>query len=101
MPLGGHQVTPLVDDGWMYVVDGYGAVYKIDVRDPQKAKIAWIMDPGIPRPRCGYPRTVALPSTRTSSFPSPANGKVLWTKADTGEMVKTVQFDDPTNSYAR
>ena len=47
MTLGGHQSTPLVDDGWMYVVDGYGAVYKIDVRDPQKAKIAWIMDPGI------------------------------------------------------
>src|ERR1700730_10549093 len=27
-PLGGHQSTPLVDDGWMYVVDAFGAVYK-------------------------------------------------------------------------
>ena len=40
-------MTPLVDDGWMYVVDAFGAVYKIDVRDPAKAKIAWIMDPGV------------------------------------------------------
>ena len=39
VPLGGHQSTPLVDDGSMYVVDGFGAVYKIDVRDPAKARL--------------------------------------------------------------
>src|SRR5690349_2436796 len=26
MALGGHQSTPLVNDGFMYVVDGFGAV---------------------------------------------------------------------------
>ena len=31
MPWGGHQSTPLVDDGQMYVVDGYGTVYRVDV----------------------------------------------------------------------
>src|SRR5712691_11841167 len=36
LPWGGHQSTPLVDDGQMYVVDGYGVVYKIDVREPGK-----------------------------------------------------------------
>src|ERR1700746_3589120 len=46
VPLGGHQSTPLVDDGAMYVVDGFGAVYRIDVKEPGKARIAWIMDPG-------------------------------------------------------
>ena len=38
----------------------YGAVYKIDVRDPAKARIAWLMDPGVDKadvlislkPRC-------------------------------------------------
>src|ERR1700747_1864170 len=34
---GGHQSTPLVDDGSMYVVDGWGSVYRIDVKDPAKA----------------------------------------------------------------
>src|SRR6516162_10417633 len=34
---GGHQSTPLVDEGAMYVVDGWGSVYRIDVRDPVKA----------------------------------------------------------------
>src|ERR1700761_4797382 len=45
-PLGGHQSTPLVNDGFMYVVDGWGAVYRIDVRDPASARITWMMDPG-------------------------------------------------------
>src|ERR1700722_798081 len=45
-PLGGHQSTPLVNDGFMYVVDGWGAVYRIDVRDPTSARITWMMDPG-------------------------------------------------------
>lgn len=31
-PNEGLQVTPLVDDGYMYVIDGWGVVYKIDVR---------------------------------------------------------------------
>src|ERR1700722_7528370 len=39
VPLGGHQSTPLVNDGFMFVVDGFGAVYRIDVRDPTSARI--------------------------------------------------------------
>src|SRR6201987_5683298 len=46
IPMMGYQSTPLVDDGAMYVVDGWGTVYRIDVRDPGNAKIAWVMDPG-------------------------------------------------------
>jgi alcohol dehydrogenase (cytochrome c) len=45
---GGHQSTPLVDDGFIYVVDGWGAVYRIDARDP---------------------RTAVSRFTKTSSFP--------------------------------
>src|SRR6516164_912712 len=45
-PLGGHQSTPLVDDGSMFAVDGFGAVYRIDVKEPATARITWIMDPG-------------------------------------------------------
>src|SRR5262249_2606196 len=40
-PTGGHQSTPLVDDGAMYIVDGWGVVYRVNVSDPAKAgKIA-------------------------------------------------------------
>ncbi len=38
--------TPLVDDGFMYVPDAWGVVYKIDVRSGRQGDIVWKMDPG-------------------------------------------------------
>ena len=38
--------TPLVDDGFMYVPDAWGVVYKIDVRSGNVGRIVWRMDPG-------------------------------------------------------
>ena len=39
------EATPLVDDGFMYVVDLWGIVYKIDVRSGDEGRIVWRMDP--------------------------------------------------------
>ena len=53
------EATPLVEDGFMYMVDGWGAVYKIDVRSGTHGRILWKMDPGQQKPaataawRCG------------------------------------------------
>jgi len=52
------QVTPLVDDGFMYVIDGWGVVYKIDVRSGNHGRILWKMDPCMKR--YGRIRGVAL-----------------------------------------
>ena len=38
--------TPLVDDGFMYMADAWGVVYKIDVRSATVGRIVWRMDPG-------------------------------------------------------
>src|SRR5215204_6978278 len=38
--------TPLVDDGFMYMVDAWGVVYKIDLRSGAMGRILWKMDPG-------------------------------------------------------
>src|SRR5438874_428489 len=38
------QATPLVDDGFMYIVDLWGIVYKIDVRSGDVGRIVWRMD---------------------------------------------------------
>jgi len=94
-PLGGHQSTPLVDDGWMYAVDAFGAVYKIDVRDPTKAKIAWVMDPGVDKADVWLASNRGVTLYKNFVISVTATSKVNWTKADTGELVKTVQFDDP------
>ena len=40
------QSTPLVEDGFMYVVDQWGVLYKIDVRSGDMGRIVWRMDPG-------------------------------------------------------
>src|SRR5260370_36822615 len=51
VPLGGKsageslEATPLVDDGFMYMVDSWGVVYKIDVRSGTSGTIVWKMDP--------------------------------------------------------
>ncbi len=39
------EATPLVEDGFMYVVDLWGIVYKIDVRSGDAGRIIWRMDP--------------------------------------------------------
>jgi len=55
VPLGGKsanesiEATPLVEDGFMYIVDSWGILYKIDVRSGTAGKIVWKMDPKIER----------------------------------------------------
>src|SRR5437588_6985142 len=39
------QATALVEDGFMYIVDLWGIVYKIDVRSGEAGRIVWRMDP--------------------------------------------------------
>jgi alcohol dehydrogenase (cytochrome c) len=40
------EATPLADDGFLYVVDQWGVVYKIDGRSGDVGRIMWRMDPG-------------------------------------------------------
>src|SRR3984957_5147081 len=35
------EATPLVEDGFMYMVDQWGIVYKIDVRSGNAGRIVW------------------------------------------------------------
>jgi alcohol dehydrogenase (cytochrome c) len=50
--LGGTSVnenlesTPLAEDGFLYVVDQWGVLYKIDGRSGEAGRILWRMDPG-------------------------------------------------------
>ena len=40
------QSTPLAEDGFLYVVDQWGVLYKIDGRSGETGRILWRMDPG-------------------------------------------------------
>jgi alcohol dehydrogenase (cytochrome c) len=35
------EATPLVEDGFMYMTDAWGVVYKIDVRSGRRSDIVW------------------------------------------------------------
>jgi alcohol dehydrogenase (cytochrome c) len=56
VPIGGgagdeyNESTPLVEDGFLYVVDSWGVLYKIDGRSGDTGRIVW-HDPGQERRR--------------------------------------------------
>ncbi len=51
VPLGGTagmeviHATPLVEDGFLYIVDGWGVLYKIDVTSGDAGRVVWRMEP--------------------------------------------------------
>src|SRR5215471_21279980 len=46
---GNLEATPLVDDGIMYITDGWGSVYAIDVSSGKRGVIRWKFNPEIDR----------------------------------------------------
>ena len=40
------ESTPLAEDGYLYIVDQWGVIYKIDGRSGDTGRILWRMDPG-------------------------------------------------------
>jgi alcohol dehydrogenase (cytochrome c) len=45
-PIENLESTPLAEDGYLYVVDQWGVLYKIDGRSGDVGRIVWRMDPG-------------------------------------------------------
>src|ERR1700693_2804550 len=37
-----NEVNPLIDNGRMYTTDGWGTIYKIDVREANKGQFIWV-----------------------------------------------------------
>jgi len=76
--------TPLVEDGFMYISDHWGVVYKIDVRDGKSGRIVWKMDPG--QEKLDRNRGVALWNNLVISVAS-IDARVIATDKDTGKIV--------------
>jgi alcohol dehydrogenase (cytochrome c) len=80
------QSTPLAEDGFLYVVDQWGVVYKIDGRSGDMGRILWRMDPGQEKLPLSN-RGAALWGNfviSTANYPARViatnkdNGKVVW-----------------------
>src|ERR1700741_815433 len=78
------EATPLVEDGFMYIADAWGVVYKIDVRDGKAGRIVWKMDPG--QEKVDRNRGVALWNNLVISLAS-IDSRVIATDKDTGKIV--------------
>jgi alcohol dehydrogenase (cytochrome c) len=88
------EATPLVEDGFLYTVDSWGVVYKIDVRSGDVGRIVWRMEPRQERQEAN--RGVALWGNLVISDANhPA--RVIATDKDSGKVVweANVTFDQP------
>jgi alcohol dehydrogenase (cytochrome c) len=97
---GNLEATPLVEDGIMYVPDGWGSVYAIDVSAGKKGVIKWKMDPGIDRAWAGdvaccggNNRGVALWKDKIISIA--LDGRIFAINKATGEMVWERKIAEP------
>ncbi len=96
---GGLEGTPLIEDGFMYVTDGWGSVYKIDAHGGQ-GKLVWKMNPKTDHDWagavacCGVDnRGVALWNNMVISHT--LDGRLIATNKDTGEIAWQRQVADP------
>ena len=76
--------TPLVDDGYMFITDAWGVLYKIDVRTGTSGPIVWKMDPS--QQKIDRNRGAALWGNLAISMTS-HDGRVVATNKDTGQIV--------------
>src|SRR5262245_27580638 len=86
--------TPLVEDGFMYVPDAWGVVYKIDVRSGRRGEIVWKMDPA--QEKIDRNRGVALWGNLVVSVTS-RDGRVGATAKETGKIVWDKNLNDKTD----
>ncbi|HLK80071.1 MAG TPA: PQQ-dependent dehydrogenase, methanol/ethanol family [Xanthobacteraceae bacterium] len=97
---GNLEATPLVEDGIMYVPDGWGSVYAIDVTSGKKGVIKWKMDPGTDRAWAGdvaccgvNNRGVALWKDKVVSIS--LDGRMFAINKATGEVAWERKIADP------
>ena len=86
------QATPLAEDGFLYVVDQWGIVYKIDARSGDMGRIVWRMDPGqekVPLANRGAALSGNL-VVSVANYPP----RVIGTNKETGKVVWETNLDD-------
>jgi alcohol dehydrogenase (cytochrome c) len=96
---GGLEGTPIVENGFMYVTDGWGSVYKIDTHGGH-GDLLWKMDPKTDHDWagavacCGVDnRGVALWGNLVVSHT--LDGRLIATNKDTGQVAWQRQVADP------
>ncbi|HEY4408135.1 MAG TPA: PQQ-dependent dehydrogenase, methanol/ethanol family [Xanthobacteraceae bacterium] len=97
---GNLEATPIVEDGVMYVPDGWGTVYAIDVSNGRKGTFRWKFDPGTDKAWAGdvaccgvNNRGVALWKDKVISIS--LDGRMFAINKATGEKVWERKIAEP------
>src|SRR6266480_6087920 len=89
-----NEVNPLIDNGFMYTTDGWGTVYKIDARTPNKGEFVWISDSGV-RHEGNVSRTRGIALWDDLVIANLPDGRVIAINRDSGEIVWDKQVGKP------
>src|SRR5215469_3773825 len=81
-----NELNPLIDNGFMYTSDGWGTIYKIDARDPNKGAFAWVTDPGV-KHQGNTSRTRGVALWEDLIIANLPDGRVIAINRDNGEIV--------------
>ena len=101
-----NELNPLIDNGFMYTTDGWGTVYKIDARDPNRGQFVWVTDPGV-KHQGNTPRTRGLALWEDLVIANLPDGRVIGIKRDNGEILwdkmvaGTTEFTSPHSAAVR
>jgi alcohol dehydrogenase (cytochrome c) len=97
VPLGGgagnefNEATPLAEDGFLYITDSWGVLYKIDGTSGDVGRIVWRMDPKQEQQRQN--RGAALWGNLVITAAN-SPGRVIATDKATGKVVWETAFPD-------
>jgi alcohol dehydrogenase (cytochrome c) len=97
VPIGGSsgnenlEATPLVDDGFLYIADAWGVVYKIDVKSGTAGRVVWKMDPG--QEKVDRNRGLAMLGNLVYSTTG-KDARVIATDRETGKVVWDKNLND-------
>jgi len=97
IPLAGTQgkefieATPLAEDGFLYITDSWGVLYKIDATAGDIGRIVWRMDPKQNRQAAN--RGAALWGNLVIS-PSSGPARIIATEKNTGQVVWEANVSD-------
>ena len=81
-----NEVNPLIDNGFMYTTDGWGTVYKIDARNPNRGEFVWICDPGVAK-QGNVSRTRGIALWEELVITNLPDGRVIAINRNNGEIV--------------
>ena len=84
------ETNPLVDNGFMYTSDGWGTVYKIDARQPNRGDFVWVADPGVDH-EGNISRTRGIALWEDLVLANLPDGRVIAIDRDNGEIIWDVE----------